>query len=192
MSLSRLLLALPLALAASPALAHPGHEGTASLLAGLEHPLLGWDHLLAMLAVGLWAGLAGGRAAWAWPLAFVGGMLGGGALGLAGLALPAGEPLILASVLGLGLATLLALSVPAAAGTGLVVLLGLCHGNAHGLEAPADAAGLAYAAGFALATAALHALGLGLALRARRADATWICRWLGLGVILGGATLAVA
>lgn len=186
----RLGLATVLALAASPVLAHTGPAGHLHGLAdGLIHPLGGWDHLLAMVAVGLWAGIAGGRALWAWPLCFVGGMLLGGALGLAGAALPGVEHLILASVLLLGLAAALAVKPPVALGGGLVVLLGLTHGNAHGLEAPAGADGLAYALGFVLATAALHTAGVGLALGARRLQVRWLARGLGLGAALGGVAL---
>ena len=184
-------LAAALLLAASPALGHTGQGGHVhGLLDGLAHPVSGWDHLLAMVAVGLWAGVAGGRALWAWPAAFVGGMLLGGAAGMAGIALPGVEHLILGSVLLLGLATAFAVKPPVALGAGLIVLLGLTHGNAHGLEAPADASGLTYALGFALATAALHAAGVGLALGTRQLRGQWLARGLGLGVALGGVALA--
>jgi urease accessory protein len=184
-------LATVLVLAASPALAHPGEAGHVhGLLDGLAHPLGGWDHLLAMVAVGLWAGVVGGRALWAWPAAFVSGMLLGGALGMTGVALPGVEHLILASVVLLGLAATLAMKPPVELGAALIVLLGLTHGNAHGLEAPGDASGLAYALGFGLATVALHAAGLGLAVGARRLRGHWLARGLGLGVALGGVALA--
>lgn len=186
----RLAPALLLLLAAGPALAHSGHGVTGSLLAGFAHPLLGVDHLLAMLAVGLWAGLARSRALWAWPAAFVGGMLLGGALGMAGIALPLLEPIILASVLLLGLAALVAAQPPAWLGALAVLLLALSHGNAHGLEAPVAAGGLAYAAGFALSTALLHGLGLGVAVLAHRLGAPALARGLGLGVAAGGLLLA--
>src|SRR6476660_332538 len=86
------------ATAAAPALAHTGLEHATSFSSGFLHPLTGPDHLLAMVAVGLWAGLNGGRAVWAWPVAFVGVMLIGGVLGMTGVALPAVESGILASV----------------------------------------------------------------------------------------------
>src|SRR4051812_1979393 len=124
--------ALFLALAATPALAHPGHG--ASLAAGLAHPLSGADHLLAMVAVGLWAGLRGGKAAWAWPAAFVAAMLGGFALGQTGAPLPVVEPTILASVIVLGLLTAAGAKAPTLVGAALIGLFGLAHGFAHGSE----------------------------------------------------------
>ena len=113
--------------------------------------------MLAMVAVGLWAGLNGGRALWAWPVAFVGVMLAGGALGMAGVAVPMVEPGILASVIVLGLLVLTAARLPVALGAALVGVFALLHGHAHGAELPTEAAAATYAAGFALATALLHA-----------------------------------
>ena len=161
---------LPIALFAASmsapltALAHPGHPVEASGFSyGLLHPLTGPDHLLAMLAVGLWAALAGGRALWALPLAFVAALLAGFGLGAAGLPLPAVEPMILASVVVIGAMVALAVRLPLLAVVVLVAVFGLAHGHAHGTEGPAT--GLAgYVAGFTLATAGLHAAGLGLGL----------------------------
>ncbi len=103
--------------------------------------------MLAMVAVGLWAGLNGGRALWAWPAAFVGVMLLGGALGMAGVTLPLVESGILASVVVLGLLVLGAFRLPVAAGAALVALFALLHGHAHGTELPADGAAVSYFAG---------------------------------------------
>ncbi len=148
------------------ALAHPGphahaHDGGWGFVAGLAHPLGGADHLLAMVAVGLWAGALGGRALFALPVAFVALMAAGGIFGSAGAALPDVEPMILASVILLGAAVALALRPPLAVAVALVALFGFAHGFAHGAEGPAGGFAL-YAAGFVLATAALHALGIGL------------------------------
>ena len=104
---------------------------------GFTHPFTGLDHMLAMVAVGLWAGLNGGRALWAWPAAFVGVMVLGGALGIAGVAVPMVEPGILASVVVLGLLVLAAAQLPVAAGAVLVAAFALLHGHAHGAELPA-------------------------------------------------------
>ncbi|MDO5620249.1 MAG: HupE/UreJ family protein [Paracoccus sp. (in: a-proteobacteria)] len=150
-----------LTLLPSAALAHPGHDTGAPFMAGLNHPLGGTDHLLAMVAVGLWAALAGGRAIWAMPLTFVAAMLAGGALGAVGMTLPLVEPLILASSIIIGAAVALALRPSLAATLPLVALFGLAHGFAHGAEGPATGL-VAYAAGFALATALLHLAGIGL------------------------------
>lgn len=150
------------ALVPSVALAHPGHVHEMSLMQGLLHPLTGLDHVLAMTAVGLWAAQQGGRALWAWPLTFVTVMLAGGLLGMEGFALPAIEPVIAASVFVLGLLVAGSTAMPVWAGAALVGLFALFHGNAHGLEAPANGAGALYAAGFVASTALLHVAGLGL------------------------------
>jgi urease accessory protein len=179
------------ALASSPALAHTGLEHAASFSSGFAHPFTGLDHMLAMVAVGLWAGVNGGRALWAWPLAFVGVMLVGGALGMMGVPLPAVEPGILASVIVLGLLVLAAVRVPTAAGAALIAVFALLHGHAHGAELPAAAAAMSYAGGFALATALLHGVGLGAALLLAREGATTVVRGAGAVVAACGVALAV-
>jgi urease accessory protein len=178
----RLLIAI-LALSAlvARADAHPGHAF--SFLAGLEHPVSGLDHLAAMVAVGLWAALAGGRRLWVWPVAFVSAMLAGGALGASGIELPFVEPAIAASVVILGLLIALLVKAPTAAGAALIAAFGIAHGYAHGMEAPATG-WLGYAAGFALATALLHVAGIGLGLTAARIAAA--PRALGLATAAAG------
>lgn len=176
-------------LALSPlALAHPGH-GALGLLDGLAHPL-GADHLLAMVAVGLWAAAAlpAGRRLAA-PAAFMASLLAGAAAGAAGLSLALVEPAIAASVL--LLATMLALPGRIASGPGLllVALAGSLHGLAHGAELPAGASFAAYAAGFLGSTALLHGLGLmaGQALLAWQRSAARLLAWR-----LTAASLALA
>jgi urease accessory protein len=161
MHTTKLFRALVITLALSPALAHahPGHE-VSGFVPGVEHPLMGLDHLLAMIAVGLWAAQLGGRARWAVPASFVGVMSLGGALAMSGWTLPGVEQGILASVLVLGVLVAAAVRLPVAASASLVGAFALFHGFAHGAKMPPNASGLAYGAGFALATAALHALGL--------------------------------
>lgn len=158
------------ALASAPAIAHPFH-GAGDLGAGLVHPFLGLDHLLAMLAVGLWAAQLGGRALWAVPSAFVLAMLAGFGLGFAGYALPGVEPMIAASVLLFGLLAAARARLPATAGMLVAGAFALSHGFAHAAEIPVGGAAVSYAFGLACATAALHALGLllGRSLRARYA-----------------------
>jgi len=152
-----------------PALAHTGGAHATGFLAGLAHPPGGADHLAAMIAVGLWAGLLGGRAALALPAAFLAAMALGFGLGAAGTALPMVEAGIAASVIVLGTAVALAarppraVRAPLALSLGLAALFGLLHGHAHGTEMADGATPLAYAAGFLLATAALHGAGLALA-----------------------------
>jgi urease accessory protein len=143
-----------------PALAHPGHAEHLGFAAGLLHPPTGADHLVAMVMVGLWAGVLGGRARRAVPGAFLAAMLAGLGLGAAGLALPGVEAGILASVVVLAALAVPAVPLPAVAAAGLAALAGLLHGHAHGAE---GAAALAYAAGVLAATAALIGTGLALA-----------------------------
>jgi len=180
-----------IAASTASALAHTGIEHSFSFAAGVKHPLTGLDHLLAMVAVGLWAGLNGGRALWAWPVAFVGVMLAGGALGMAGVPVPFVESGILASVIILGLLVLAAARLPVAAGAALIAVFALLHGHAHGAELPDGAPALAYAAGFAIATALLHALGLGVAHLARSEGGRMAVRGAGALVAAIGIALAL-
>lgn len=181
-------LVLSAALAALPGavLAHEGHG--AGFLSGLAHPVGGADHLLAMVAVGLWAAVLGGRALWALPVAFVAAMLVGGALGFAGMALPGVEPMILASVVVLGVAGALALRLPAWAAALGVAVFGLFHGHAHGAEGPETGLAL-YALGFAVATMGLHLAGLAAGLGLQALAARGVLRVLGVGTALGGLSL---
>ena len=152
-------------LAPMPALAHEGGDHVHGLLAGLAHPIGGLDHVLAMLAVGLWAGICGGRATWLLPLGFLGGMALGGVLGIAGIGLPMVEAGILASVIILGTLVAASARLSLLAALPLVAVFGLLHGNAHGLELAEGNGALGYALGFLAATAALHGAGVLGALR---------------------------
>jgi urease accessory protein len=171
--------------------AHTGHEHAFSFVAGLAHPWSGLDHMLAMVAVGLWAGLNGGRALWAWPAAFVGMMTVGGVLGIAGVPMPMVESGILASVIVLGLLVLAAARLPLAIGAALVAAFALLHGHAHGAELPTEAAAVSYAAGFALATALLHGAGLGVAYLAGGERGALLVRGAGALVAVAGVALAL-
>lgn len=162
------LAALSLTLLASPALAHTGHADAAGLAHGFLHPVTGLDHLLAMVTVGVYAAVIGGRALLAVPLAFVAMMAGGAALGVAGAPVPLVEPMIAASIVVLGLLCVLPWGRTAGVGVALAGWFALFHGFAHGAEMPVDASGLAYGAGFLAATALLHAAGVGLGLLAHR------------------------
>lgn len=140
------------------------HTGTGFHLHGFEdgmmHPVTGADHLLAMVAVGLWAALMGGRALWALPLAFLSAMAVGGLAGQAGFVFPALEIMIAASVVALGAVLAFGLSLSVSLGAALCGAFALAHGMAHGVEMPANAAGLAYGLGFLVATATLHMTGI--------------------------------
>lgn len=175
---------------ASPAMAHVDPLAHGSLASGFAHPLLGADHLLAMVAVGLWAFLLAGRAVWFLPVAFVGAMLGGFALSLAGIALPGVEPMILASVMVLGLMVAAATRLALVIAVPMVAVLGLFHGFAHGSEM--GAASLApFVAGFGLATAALHLAGVAGGLVLMRIGGLTATRGAGAMVVALGSAIAV-
>jgi urease accessory protein len=161
--------------ATAPAFAHLDPTENGSFLAGFSHPLFGLDHILAMVAVGLWAAMIGGRAVWIVPTAFVGTMVAGFLLALLDAPLPFVEPGILASVVVLGLLVAAAVNVPAALGAVLVGAFALFHGQAHGGEIGVAAAA-PYLLGFAIATTLLHCAGIALGLA------------LGSGVGLGRET----
>jgi urease accessory protein len=187
MRLSLICVALTGALVA-PALAHTGVEQTNSFAAGIAHPLNGADHILAMVAVGLWAVLAGGRAIWVWPTAFVATMLAGFAAATLGLQFPFVEPVIWSSVIVLGLFVALAVKAPVWLGAAIAGLFAFFHGHAHGTEVTA-ASLIPYAAGFALATAGLHATGIGLALFVQGSIGKVALRAMGGFAVLVGVAL---
>jgi urease accessory protein len=146
------------------AAAHSGHGDTSDFTHGFMHPLGGFDHVLAMVAVGLYATLLGGRALWLAPATFVAVMALSGALGAAGYALPYTEIGIALSVVVLGLAVALRVSLPTLAAMALVGVFAVFHGHAHGAEMPQSLSGYEYAAGFLAATALLHGAGIALGL----------------------------
>ncbi|CAN7433478.1 HupE/UreJ family protein [Pararhizobium sp. LjRoot255] len=174
-----LLAALAFAASTAPALAHLDPAEHGSLMAGFTHPLSGLDHILVMIAVGLWAAQIGGRALWAVPAAFVGTMVFGFGLAMIGVQLPFVEPAILASMVALGLLVAMAVRLQAAACVALVAIFALFHGYAHGGELGASGA-LPFSAGFVIATALLHGAGNGLGLGiGRLSSGGWFSRLLG-------------
>lgn len=185
--LPQVLTLLALAGGCSLALAHPGHGDAAhqGLAQGLLHPFTGLDHLAAMLAVGLWSAGAT-RRLWLAPAVFVLMLLAGALLAQAGLALPAVEPMIAASLVAAGLLLAAPLRLPLAAGAALMGGFALFHGAAHGQEL----AGTGALAGMVLATALLHGLGLLLGSALARAS-LWLPRAAGAGVLVLGLGLLV-
>lgn len=167
MKRTSLLIAVLLSLMASPAFAHLNPAEHGSFAAGFTHPLSGADHILAMVTVGLWASMLGGRALVVVPLSFVGVMLLGFVAALGGVSLPYVEPVILASVIVLGLLVAMAFRASTLTAALIVGFFAFFHGYAHGGEI-GSAAFLSYGAGFALATALLHAAGIGVGLAAGR------------------------
>ena len=189
---ARRLAALSLALAATatPALAHTGAGGViGGLSAGFLHPVFGIDHVLAMLAVGMWGAQLGGRAVWVLPVAFPMVMALGGAAGILGLDLPGVEIGIAGSVVVLGLAVALAARPPVWAGAVIVGALALFHGHAHGTELPGALDPLAYGIGFVTATGLIHAAGIGIGLIARLPRGALALRAVGGAVCAAGLVL---
>ena len=148
------------ALLTSPASAHVSADHAISLAEGIAHPFSGLDHVAVMVAVGLWAALKGGRAMWLWPASFVALMVVGGMLGMAHAPLLYVEPAILASVVAIGLLVALAIDLPLWIGAMVVGAFAVFHGYAHGSEVAGNINSVSYLAGFVLATATLHAVGL--------------------------------
>ena len=188
----RALIAASLVAFSTTAQAHPSHASLSGALSGAAHPLTGLDHMLAMLAVGLWAAQMGGRAIWAVPASFVALMCAGGALGWAGISLPLVEPAILASIIVLGLAITAATRAPMTLCAALAGVFALFHGHAHGLEMPSEASRLGYAAGFIFSTAALHAAGIGLGLLSQHLKSPALIRYAGACIVAAGAWLSLA
>lgn len=178
--------------AALPLATHGLGGEAAGFSAGLAHPLGGLDHLLAMVAVGLWAAQQGGKAVWAIPLAFMAAMTAGGGLGLAAIPLPGVEFTILVSLMVLGSLVAFKRRPPVVLGMTIVAVLALFHGHAHGSELPEAASPILYAVGFLLASAILHAAGLVAAMVSERALATHgdrLVRMAGMAVATCGAVL---
>ncbi|QRY68075.1 HupE/UreJ family protein [Ensifer sp. PDNC004] len=177
-----LIAAAALIASAAPAFAHLNPAEHGSFAAGFSHPLFGLDHILVMIAVGLWAAQIGGRALWVVPTAFVSMMAVGFALAVAGVGLPFVEPAILASVVALGLLVAMAVRLDIAASAAIVGVFALFHGHAHGGEL-GSAGALAFSVGFILATAALHVAGIGLGIALQRLSGSGL-----LARVLGGLT----
>lgn len=176
----------------SLALAHTGAGDTTGFMHGFRHPIGGADHLLAMVAVGLWAAQLGGRAVWAVPCTFVGVMILGGVLGFSGVPMPFIEEGILVSVLVLGVLIAGMFRFPVRYSAVIVGCFAVFHGHAHGAEMPAMIGAGAYTLGFALATALLHAAGMGLGTLLRKTHLHTVTRLAGGAVALGGVYLAMA
>jgi urease accessory protein len=181
--------AVALACAMWPLVAAAHVEGGRAdgFLAGLRHPVSGLDHVLAMVAVGLWGAQLGAPAMWLLPVTFPLVMAAGGAPGLAGVPLPGIEIGIAASALVLGLAVSAAWRPPLWAAAVVVALFALFHGHAHGTELPAGANGLLYSLGFVVATGLLHATGIGIGLIHRWRAGRGALRALGAAVAAAGA-----
>jgi len=185
-SLSLILLVAPAAV-----LAHTDAAPPSGFVAGFLHPLQGLDHLLAMVAVGIWGAALGAPLLWALPVIFPLLMVVGGVVGILGVGLPGVEAGIALSVLLLGLAVAAAWRAPIAAAVALVALFGVLHGHAHGTELPEAASPAAYAAGFVLATGLLHLAGILLGALDKLPRGALVVRCIGAGMaVTGGWMLA--
>jgi urease accessory protein len=189
--LGRCALSLPILIAlafclSAPALAHVGESGVAGGFAsGFTHPLLGLDHVVAMVAVGLWGAFLGAPAIWLLPIVFPMVMAFGGAVGVIGVPLPYVEVGIATSAIVLGLMVALAARPPLWVAAVLVGAFAIFHGHAHGTELPSAANPLAFSIGFVVATGMLHLGGIAFGLLTR-----W--PWGKMAVRAGGALIAAA
>jgi urease accessory protein len=163
------------------------HKGEAvSFLSGIKHPISGLDHVVAMIAVGLWGAQLGAPAIWVLPVAFPMVMALGGMLGLLGVPLPGIEVGIAASAILLGAAVMLELRPPLAAAAALVTFFAIFHGYAHGSELHAGENGLLYSVGFVMATGCLHGVGITIGLVSRWSWGRLALRVAGTGIAVAG------
>lgn len=176
----------------SLASAHPGH-GVQGLASGMEHPVTGLDHMLAMVGVGLLAAGIGRRALWTLPATFVPSMLFGAALGAAGLFVPSwlAEYGISGSVVVFGLLITLGAKFPVPLIAALTGLFAICHGSAHAAEMPAGSSMALFFIGFTISTAVLHAVGIGMGLAARQKGPSMIVRAAGAVISAFGLSMLV-
>lgn len=169
----------------SAASAHEASGISGGFVSGFMHPVLGWDHVVAMVAVGLWGAFLGNPAIWVLPVVFPMVMAFGGALGVMGVPVPAVETGIAASAVVLGAMVALAVRPPIWIAAVIVGAFAIFHGHAHGTELPSAANPLAYSVGFVLSTGLLHLSGIAFGL---------LVRWPAgkLVVRAGGALIALA
>lgn len=179
------LIALVFMVLAGPALAHSAEGVAGGFVSGFLHPIAGPDHVIAMVAVGLWGAFLGRPAVWLLPVVFPLVMAFGGALGVLGLPLPGVEIGIAASAIVLGAMVALAARPPLWVAAVIVGAFAIFHGHAHGTELPEAASPIAYSLGFVIATGLLHATGIALSLVTRWRHGAKIVR------ACGGAIAAV-
>jgi urease accessory protein len=177
---------LGLALAPAVALAHEQTGQAAGFLSGLSHPVSGLDHVLAMIAVGLWGAVLGPPAIWVLPVAFPLMMAVGGLMGLLGVPVPGVEIGIAVSAIMLGVMVLAEVRPAIWVAAAIVAFFAIFHGHAHGRELPAGTSALLYSLGFVVATGLLHAVGIVLGVAHRWSAGRQAVRVAGGGVALAG------
>lgn len=185
--MARIFVLLMLVLSAGSAQAHTAHGGEGGFASGLLHPVSGGDHVVAMVAVGLWGAVLGAPALWLLPVVFPVVMALGGALGIVGVSLPAVETGIALSGIVLGLMVALAVRAPLWIAAVLVGVFAVFHGHAHGTELPVAADPVAYAVGFVVATGALHLCGIAIGLFWKMPAGQWAVRGAGALIVVVGA-----
>ena len=186
------LVALVLALGSGPAWAHVEPGAAEGLLSGFRHPILGRDHLVAMVAVGLWGAQLGPPAVWLLPVAFPLVMAGGGLLGVAGVVLPMPDLFVAVSALVLGGVVALGLRAPVPAACLLIAGFAVFHGYSHGTGLRGAQNPLGYAIGFVVATGLLHLAGIAFGSLNRWASGALAVRAAGAGVAAVGVLTLVA
>ena len=173
-------------LCAQPAFAHPQKGAAVGFVTGFLHPISGLDHVLAMVAVGLWGAQLGAPAIWLLPVAFPMVMAFGGMLGLMGVSVPGVEYGIAASAILLGAAVMFEFRPPLGLAAALVGFFAICHGHAHGTELPPNQSALLYSMGFVIATGCLHAVGIGIGTVYRWTWGQKLVRAAGAAITTGG------
>lgn len=186
---ARLLVLACTAMLMTPVFAHDGHPAMTGFASGLAHPFSGLDHLLAMLAIGIWAAQHKRRAVWMLPAMFLAMMGLGAVLAVAGMHFPGAEAGIAGSLAMLGLLIAFAVRLPILASAGLVSLFALLHGYAHGIESPPGASIALYGAGFMLATGILHLVGIMIGRFADAQAVRKVVRFGGVGIAAVGVYL---
>jgi urease accessory protein len=171
---------------AQSALAHPVKGQAVGFLTGFRHPISGLDHVVAMIAVGLWGAQLGAPAIWLLPVAFPIVMAFGGMLGLLGVPLPGTEIGIAASAIMLGAVVMLKVRPPLAVAALMVSFFAIFHGYAHGGELPAGQNALLFSIGFVIATGCLHAVGISIGLIHKWPWGQRALRFAGGGVAASG------
>lgn len=183
----RALVTLAVMLLYSPAIfAHPLKGEATGFITGFRHPISGLDHVLAMIAVGLWGAQLGAPAIWVLPVAFPLVMAMGGMLGLMGVPIPGIEYGIAMSAILLGAAVMFELKPPLVLAALLVGFFAIFHGHAHGAELPPGQSAMLYSIGFVIATGCLHAIGIGIGAVHRWGWGQKFLRVAGALVTLGG------
>jgi len=189
-AIKRFLAAFILSMTATQLMAHTGTGVVGGFSSGFTHPLFGWDHVVAMVAVGLWGAFLGQPAMWVLPVVFPLVMAFGGALGVVGVPIPGIEIGIALSGLVLGLMVVFGVRLPLWIAAVMVGVFAIFHGHAHGAELPKSANAFAYALGFVVSTGMLHLTGIAFGFLTMIPKGHYVVRALGLAIAaVGGAFL---